>query len=47
MLEEANAITSSLKERYTAFAKAEAYLLEHAYLVPIYVSGGYLRTDDS
>lgn len=40
MLEEANAITSSLKERYTAFAKAEAYLLEHAYLVPIYVSGG-------
>lgn len=40
MLENANTITSSLTDRYTAFASAEAYILEHAYLVPIYVTGG-------
>lgn len=29
-----------LDERYEAFAEAEAYLLQHAYYVPLYISGG-------
>lgn len=40
MIEEANMITTDITERYTAFANAEAYLLEHAYFIPIYTSGG-------
>lgn len=40
MVEEANAITTDTTKRYTAFANAEAYLLEHAYFVPMLTAGG-------
>lgn len=40
MVEAANAITTDVTARYTAFANAEAYMLEHAYFVPMYTSGG-------
>lgn len=39
MVEAADAITTDVTERYTAFANAEAYLLEHALFVPIYTRG--------
>ncbi len=39
LVEEADQIVD-LDERYKAFAKAETYLLEHAYYVPLYISGG-------
>lgn len=42
LLEAAKAITGSLEERYNAFAKAEAFLIEHALAVPFGTgSGGY------
>lgn len=40
MVEEANKITTDVTKRYTAFANAEAYLLEHAYFVPMTTTGG-------
>lgn len=40
MVEEANKITDDVTARYTAFANAEAYLLEHAYFVPMTTAGG-------
>lgn len=40
MVEDANAITTDVTARYTAFANAEAYLLEHAYFVPMFTGGG-------
>lgn len=40
MVEEANNITTDITARYTAFANAEAYLLEHAYYVPMTTNGG-------
>lgn len=45
MVEAADQI-GDLDARYEAFANAEAYLLDHAYYVPLYVSGGtyYLST---
>lgn len=43
MVEEANSYVSAdqLSERYHAFAEAEAFLIEHALVVPFGVSGGY------
>ncbi len=43
MVEEANSYASAdqLDERYHAFAEAEAFLIEHAMVVPFGVSGGY------
>lgn len=45
MVEAADMI-GDLDERYLAFANAEAYLLDNAYYVPLYVSGGtyYMST---
>ena len=40
MVAKANAITTDVTERYTAFANAEAYLLEHAYFIPMTTTGG-------
>ena len=39
-------LIGDIDERYLAFANAEAYLLENAYYVPLYVSGGtyYMST---
>lgn len=39
-------LIGNLDERYLAFANAEAYLLDNAYYVPLYVSGGtyYMST---
>lgn len=39
LVEAADQVTD-LDERYEAFANAEAYLLDHAYYIPLYVSGG-------
>lgn len=43
LIEAANAYVSvdELQQRYEAFAKAEAFLIEHALAVPFGVSGGY------
>ncbi len=43
MVEEANSYVSAdqLSERYHAFAEAEAFLIEHALVIPFGVSGGY------
>ena len=44
MVEEAKAITDDLEARYLAFAKAEAYLIEQAFVMPLgysYAAGGY------
>ena len=38
MVDDANAIVD-LDERYHAFASCEAYLLENAYVVPLYTGG--------
>lgn len=40
MVEEADQITDDVTARYTAFANAEAYLLEHAYFIPMTTTGG-------
>ncbi|MBR4359145.1 MAG: peptide ABC transporter substrate-binding protein [Clostridia bacterium] len=42
LLAAAKAITGDTEARYLAFAKAEAYLIEHAYMIPMSPwSGGY------
>ena len=44
MVAEAKAITGDIEARYLAFAKAEAYLIEHAFVLPVgytYAGGGY------
>jgi oligopeptide transport system substrate-binding protein len=42
LLTAAKAITDDMGARYEAFAKAEAYLIEHAYMIPFGPgSGGY------
>ena len=42
MVEEAKAITDDIEARYLAFAKAEAYLIDHALVIPFgYANGGY------
>lgn len=38
MVEEAKTITDDLDERYEAFAKAEAFLLDHAFAIPFSIS---------
>ncbi len=38
MVEDAKAITNDMDARYEAFAKAEAFLLDHAFAVPIHIS---------
>lgn len=40
MIIEANKIVNNKKERYEAFAEAEAFLLEEAFIVPLMRSGG-------
>ena len=44
LVNEAKAITDDIEARYLAFAKAEAFLIEHAFVVPVgytYAGGGY------
>lgn len=44
LVEEAKAITNDIEARFLAFAKAEAYLIEHAFVMPFgysYNAGGY------
>ena len=44
MVAEAKAITGDIEARYLAFAKAEAYLIENAFVLPVgytYAGGGY------
>lgn len=42
LVDAAKAIVDDTSARYAAFAKAEAYLIEHGYVLPIgYSSGGY------
>lgn len=44
LVAEAKAITDDIEARYLAFAKAEAYLIEHAFVMPVgytYAGGGY------
>lgn len=43
MIAEADAIVNDTTARYTAFANAEAYLLEHAYFIPLYAAGSFWR----
>ena len=43
MIAEADAEITDLDARYLKFANAEAYLLEHAYFIPIYISGMMYR----
>ena len=44
MVEEANAISDDLDARYAAYAKAEAYFLEHALTIPCYYGIGWCLT---
>jgi oligopeptide transport system substrate-binding protein len=44
LVNEANAITDNLDRRYEAFADAEAYMLEHALIIPIYLNIGWQLT---
>lgn len=43
MIAEADAIVDDVDARYLAFANAEAYLLEHAYFIPLYAAGSFWR----
>lgn len=43
MVYAAKAETSDVKKRYEMFAEAEAYLIEHALVIPFYASGGGYR----
>ncbi len=40
LVDDANAITSDVKERYQAFAKAQAFLTDSALIIPTYSGGG-------
>ena len=45
MMEAASQITTSNDERYAAFAEAEAFLIEHAFVIPYHMSGsGYIAS---
>ena len=45
LVEEAKAITDDLEARYQAFAKAEAFLINHAFVVPFgHGAGGYVAS---
>ncbi len=41
LVEEANAITDDMDARYKAYAKAEAYMLQHALVVPVNYQQGW------
>ena len=42
LVDAARAITSDMEARYLAYAEAEAYLINHAFLIPFgYGTGGY------
>ena len=42
LVDAAKAITNDIQARYEAFAKAEAYLIEHGFVMPFgHGSGGY------
>lgn len=43
MMLKAHAETTDLAARYTLFSEAEAYLLDNAYVIPYYISGGGYR----
>ncbi len=45
MVHEADKITANLDERYAAYAKAEAYALDHALVVPVYYKVGFCLTN--
>ena len=44
MVDEADAITDNMDERYKAFAKAEAYFLQHALTIPCHYGIGWCLT---
>ena len=44
LVEVANAICEDLDARYEAFAKAEAYLIQHAITIPNYYNTGWILT---
>ena len=44
MVEEANAISDDLDARYAAYAKAEAYLIQHGLVIPAYSNVPYCLT---
>ena len=44
MVEETNAISDDLDARYAAYAKAEAYLIQHGLVIPAYYNGPYCLT---
>ncbi|MDD3572410.1 MAG: peptide ABC transporter substrate-binding protein [Eubacteriales bacterium] len=45
LVDAAKAITGDLMARYEAFAKAEAFLIDHAFVIPFgYGSGGYVAS---
>ena len=44
LVEEADAINDDLDARYEAFAKAEAYLIQHALTIPNYYNVGWMLT---
>lgn len=45
LIETAKAITTDTEARYTAFAEAEAFLIEHAFVIPFSISNeGYIAT---
>ena len=48
LVNEANAITDDLDARYAAYAKAEAYMLQHAIVLPCYYQIGWclIRVDN-
>ena len=44
LVEAADAINDDLDARYEAFAKAEAYLIQHALTIPNYYNVGWILT---
>ena len=44
MVDAANAINDDLDARYTAYAEAEAYMLEHVFVLPCYYQVGWCLT---
>ena len=44
MVEAADAITTDLDARYQAYAEAEAYMLEHVFVLPCYYQVGWCLT---
>ena len=44
MVDAANAINDDMDARYTAYAEAEAYMLEHVFVLPCYYQVGWCLT---